>query len=194
MHRQTIFACLSAAVVALVLAACGSSSNTSSTSGASGSGSASSGSNYQARLNYAKCLRSHGVNVPDPSANGGAPGAGGGGGGGFAQLRNNPNFQTASTACAKYRSRAGGFANLSSAQRAQFQQDEVKFAECMRAHSVNIPDPTSSSGGGFGIFRDIPTAERQSPAFKTAITACSTDLPFRRGGGAGGGAPGGPGA
>jgi hypothetical protein len=194
MHRQTIFACLSAAVVVLALAACGSSSNTSTTS-AIGSGAANSGSTYQARLNYAKCLRSHGVNVPDPSANGGAPGAGGGGGGGgFAQLRNNPNFKSASTACAKYRSHAFGFANVSPAQRAQFQQDEVKFATCMRAHSINIPDPTSGSGGGFGIFRDIPTAERQSPAFKTAITACSTDLPFRRGGGAGGGAPGGPGA
>ena len=96
MHRQTIFACLSAAVVVLALAACGSSSNTSTTS-AIGSGAANSGSTYQARLNYAKCLRSHGVNVPDPSANGGPAGGGGGGGGGggFAQLRNNPKFQTA---------------------------------------------------------------------------------------------------
>lgn len=197
MHRRTILFCLSAVVVVLALAACGSSSTSSSASATTGSGAANSGSNYQARLNYAKCMRSHGVNVPDPSANGGPAaggGAGGGGGGGFAQLRNNPNFRTASTACAKYRSKAFGFANISSAQRAQFQQDAVKFAECMRAHSVNIPDPTSSSGGGFGIFRDIPASERQSPAFKTAITACSTDLPFRRGG-AGGGPPGGaPGA
>src|ERR1700685_2468227 len=147
MHRRTIFCCLSAAVAVLALAACGSSSTSSSSSASIGSGAATSASNYQARLNFAKCMRSHGVNVPDPSANGGpaaGAGGGGGGGGGFAQLRNNPNFRTASTACAKYRSKAFGFANISPAQRAQFQQDAVKFAECMRAHSVNIPDPTSS--------------------------------------------------
>jgi len=140
-------------------------------------------------------MRSHGVNVPDPSANGGpAAGAGAGaGGGGFAQLRNNPNFQAASQACAKFRSKAFGFANITPAERVQFQQDEVKFAECMRTHSVNIADPTSSgTGGGFGaIFRSITPAERQSPAFQTAFKHCSTTLPFRRGG-AGGGPPGGP--
>jgi len=62
----------------------------------------------------------------------------------------------------------------------------------MRAHNVNIPDPSGNSAGGFGIFRSIPSTERNSPAFKTAITACASTLPFRRGGagGAGGGAPG----
>ncbi len=193
MSRRAVLPCLSVVAAALALAACGSSSNT-STSAALSSGPGS-GSNYQARLNFAKCMRSHGVNVPDPSANGGP--AGGAGGGGFAQLRNNPNFQSASQACAKYRSKAFGFANITPAERATFQQDQVKFAECMRSHSVNIPDPSSSGtgGGGFGaIFRDITPAERQSPAFQTAFKDCSTALPFRRrGGGPGGGAPpGGP--
>jgi hypothetical protein len=197
MSRRAVLSCLSVFAAALALAACGSSSNTSSLSASAG-GPGASASTYQARLNFAKCMRSHGVNVPDPSANGGpAAGAGGGGagGGGFAQLRNNPNFRSASEACAKYRSKAFGFANITPAERAQFQQDQVKFAECMRSHSVNIPDPSSSctGGGGFGaIFRDITPAERQSPAFQTAFKDCSTTLPFRRrGGGAGGGAPAG---
>jgi hypothetical protein len=195
MSRRAVLSCVSVLAAALALAACGSSSNTSTSAGlSSGGGSA---STYQARLNFAKCMRSHGVNVPDPSANGGAAGGAGGGagGGGFAQLRNNPNFQAASQACAKYRSKAFGFANVTPAQRAQFQQDQVKFAECMRSHSINIPDPSSSgTGGGFGaVFRDITPAERQSPAFQTAFKDCSTTLPFRRGRGPGGGAPpGGP--
>jgi hypothetical protein len=195
MSRRAVFSSLSVAAAALALAACGSSSNTSTSAAAStGPGSA---STYQARLNFAKCMRSHGVNVPDPSANGGpAAGAGGGGGGGgFAQLRNDPNFRSASQACAKYRSKAFGFANITPAERAQFQQEQVKFAECMRSHGVNIPDPSSSGtgGGGFGaIFRDITPAERQSPAFQTAFKDCSTTLPFRRrGAGPGGGAPAG---
>jgi hypothetical protein len=195
MSRRAVFSCLSVFAAALALAACGSSSNTSSSALSAGTGGpGASASNYQARLNYAKCMRSHGVNVPDPSANGGPAAGAGTGGGGFQSLRNNPNFQSASQACAKYRSKAFGFANITPAERAQFQQEQVKFAECMRSHSVNIPDPSSSGtgGGGFGaIFRDITPAERQSPAFQTAFKDCSATLPFRRRGG-GGGAPGGP--
>jgi hypothetical protein len=199
MPRRAVFSSLSAVVAVIALAACGSSATSSSSSLAAGSGGPGSSANYQARLNFAKCMRSHGVNVPDPSANGGpAAGAGGAGAGasGFQSLRDNPNFQSASQACAKYRSKAFGFANITPAERAQFQQDEVKFAECMRSHSVNIPDPTSSgTGGGFGaVFRDITSAERQSPAFQTAFKDCSTSLPFRRRGAGGGAPPGGPGA
>lgn len=188
MSRRALFWSLSVVAAALVLAACGSSANT-STSGALSASTSGSSSFYQARLNFAKCMRAHGVNIPDPSANGGPPAGGGGGGGGFGSLRSNPNFQSASQACAKYRSKAFGFANITPAERAQFQQDQVKFAECMRSHSVNIPDPSSSGtgGGGFGaIFRDITPAERQSPAFQTAFKDCSATLPFRRGGGPGG--------
>jgi hypothetical protein len=192
--RRALMSVVGAGAIALALSACGSSSSSNSSSAVSGTPVASSNAAYQARLNYAKCMRAHGVNVPDPSANGGpaggAPGGGGGGGGGFQTLRNNPNFQAANTACAKYRSKAFGFANITPAQKAQFAQEAVKFAECMRAHNVNIPDPSSNGAGAFGIFRSIPSSERDSPAFKTAITACASTLPFRRGGPGGGGAPG----
>jgi hypothetical protein len=73
------------------------------------------------------------------------------------------------------------FANLSPSQRAQFQKGAVKFAECMRAHNIDIPDPTSQPGGGFGIRRAIPQSERNSPAFQSALQACVSNLPFRPG-------------
>ncbi len=194
-RRRVLAPCALVLVSAIALSACGSSATTSSTAvaagGAASTTTGTSSATYQARLNYAKCMRAHGVNVPDPSANGGpAPGAGGGGG--FRALRNSPNFASANTACAKYRRAAFGFANLTPAQRAQRQQDLVKFAECMRSHSIDIPDPSTSSGGGFGILRSIPSSERQSPAFQTALKVCSSSLPrFGRGGaGGGGGAPG----
>lgn len=197
MPSRVLMALVLCAALALGVSACGSSSTSSSTSAAAGAGggtsTTSSSARYQARLNYAKCMRSHGVNVPDPSANGGAAAGangGGGGAGGFRALRSDPNFASANQACAKYRQQAFAFGNASPAQRAQFQNDLVKFAECMRAHNINIPDPTTSSGGGFGIFRQIPSSERNSPAFATATKACSSDIPFRRGG-AGGGPPGG---
>ena len=196
---RLIAACLLTGGLAVGISACGSSSSAATTSSSSGgaasASTASASSRYQARLALAKCLRAHGLNVPDPSPGGGlaggAGGGGAGGGGGFRTLRDQPNFQAAMQACAKYRRGAFGFGSLSPQQRAQFQQDLVKFAECMRSHNINIPDPSTSAGGGFGIFRQIPQSERSSPAFQSAIQACSSNLPFRRGGaapGAGGGA------
>jgi hypothetical protein len=203
---RVLAACALAGTLALGLTACGSSS---SGAAASSGGTTSSNSRYQARLKAAECLRAHGLSVPDPSPNagggagGGAGGAGAGGGGGggraLRQALTTTAGQAAAKACASEISKAFAFANTSPAQRAQFQQAAVKFAECMRAHNVNIPDPTSNGAGGFGIFRSIPSSERNSPVFQTAFKACSSTLPnrgrFGGGGAAGGaGAVGGPGA
>ena len=191
--RRVLAAPVIGAALLVGLTACGSSSPSTTTSaGAASGGTTSSSARYQARLNLAKCLRAHGVNVPDPSPNGGS--AGGGGGGAFRTARSSPNFQSAMQACAQYRRQATPGGNLSPAQRAQFQQDLVKFAQCMRSHNINIPDPTTSAGGGFGILRQIPSSERNSPAFRTALQACSTNLPFRPGARRGGGGPPGAGA
>lgn len=177
-------------VLAVGVSACGSSSSASS-SAVAGTAVSTSSSRYTARLAYAKCMRAHGVNVPDPSPNGGPAGGGGGaGGGGFRALRDSPNFQTASKACASLRAKAFAFANVSPAQRAQLQQELVKFATCMRSHNIDIPDPSTTGGGGPGIFRQIPSSERNSPAFQTALKACSSSLPRFGRGGPGGGAPG----
>jgi hypothetical protein len=187
--RRPVLLAVLACLLALVLAACGSSSSTSSSAAAAAGGGGAGGTGAQARLKFAKCMRAHGVNVPDPSANGGPPGGGGGGGGGgFRQLR--PNFAPALKACGGSLRGAGGFGNVSPAQRAQFQKQLVKFAECMRSHNIDIPDPSTSGGGGFGIFRQIPQSERNSPAFQSATKACSSVLPrFGRRGGPGGGGP-----
>jgi hypothetical protein len=177
--------------LAVGVSACGSSSSASS-SAVAGTAVSTSSSRYTARLAYAKCMRLHGVSVPDPSPNAGpAAGAGAGaGGGGFRALRDLPNFPKASQACASLRAKAFAFANVSSAQRAQFQQQLVKFATCMRRppNNIDIPDPSTSGGGGFGIFRQISSSERNSPAFQTALKACSTNLPRFGRGGAGAGA------
>jgi hypothetical protein len=193
-------ACALSGSLAVALTACGSSgssaaSGSGGSSAASGSGtSTSSSSRTAARLKYVQCLRSHGVNVPDPSAGGGFAG-GGGGGGALRQALATTAGQAAVKACASLQSGAFGFANLTPAQRAQRQQQLVKFAACMRAHNINMPDPTSNNGGGFGLFRSIPSSVRNSPAFTSASKACASSLPngFGRGG-AGGPNVGGPGA
>jgi hypothetical protein len=185
--RRTLGLFALTSVLALALGACGSSSSSSS-SGATGTA-ASSSTRYQARLNLAKCFRSHGLNVPDPSPGGGGAG---GGGGLFRQLQgySQAQVQAARQSCQQYFAQAFPEANLSPAQRAQAQQQLVKFAQCMRSHGVNVPDPTFNGNGGFGFRQAFRSVDRNSPAFQAASTACASLRPrFGRGGGgaAGGG-------
>ena len=173
-----------AIILTLALAACGSSSSTSSAASAS----TSTAGRQQARLALAQCLRAHGVNVPDPG-NGGTPG---GGGGFFRAFQNVPTarLQSARQACSSQLSAAFPRLNLSPAQQAQTRAQLVKFAECMRSHGVNIPDPQAGGGagaGGFGFRRAFGSVDRNSPAFRTAQTACQSLRPRFGGGGPGGG-------
>jgi hypothetical protein len=190
-NARRVCACAIALALAVGVSACGSSSSNSSTDAAASTSS----QTYQARLNLAKCFRAHGINVPDPSANGGAAG---GGGDIFRSLQGYSQAQvnTARQACQQYISKAFPRLNLTPAQRAQFQQQLVKFAQCMRSHGINIPDPTNNGGGGFGFRQAFRSIDRNSPAFQAANKACSSLRPqFGRGGpgappaGAPGGAP-----
>ncbi len=184
MGRRAIVATLLVLVCAVAISACGSSS-TSSSASASTSNSARS----QARLNLAKCFRQHGINVPDPSTGAGPAG----GGGVFRALQgySQSQVQTATQACRQYFAQAFPRANLTPAQQAQFRQAFVKFAECMRSHGVNVPDPSTSGAGGFGFRGTFRSIDRNSPAFQAASKACQSLRPGRGRFGAGGG-PGGP--
>ena len=186
--RRAITVGLSALALGGVLSACGSSSASSSSSGSA------TGAQFQARLNLAKCFRAHGINVPDPTPGGGP--AGGGGGGIFRSLRNYPTAQVtaARQACSQYFAQAFPQFNLTPAQRAQVQQQLVKYAQCMRSHGVNVPDPTFNGNGGFGLRRAFGSVDRNSPAFQAANKACQSLRPQFGRGGAGGPPPGGAGA
>jgi hypothetical protein len=167
----------------LALSSCGGAASTSS------SGSATS-KQEQARLDAAKCLRQHGVNVPDPGT--------GGQGGPPPGLRNtSPQvFQAARQACLKYIRQA--FTPLSPADRTKFRDAFVKYAACMRANGVNIPDPQPGAGPGQGPGRRLFEL-RSQPNFRAADAKCQSLRPRRPGGGGfggprGPGGPGGPGA
>jgi hypothetical protein len=180
--RRPLAAALLGAFAAGALAACGASSSAST--------SQTSGTQFQARLNLARCFRAHGINVPDPSSGGGPAGNGGV----FRALRQYPQsqIQAATQACRQYFAQAFPRLNLTPAQRAARRQQLVKFAQCMRSHGVNIPDPTTTGGpggGGFGIGREFRSIDRNSPVFQSALKACQSLRPqFGRGFG-----PGGPG-
>src|SRR2546421_4401787 len=120
-HSRSLL-CVTAVLVAGGLSACGSSSSSSSGT-AGGTAVGTSGAQYQARLNLAKCFRSHGINVPDPSTGGGAAE----GGQLFRSLQSYSQAQVnaARQACQQYIAQAFPRLNLSPAQQAQFRQQFV---------------------------------------------------------------------
>jgi hypothetical protein len=188
--RRIFLTCLAALAIAATAAACGSSSSSS----ASNASASATGNQFQARVNLAKCARAHGINVPDPSPGGGEAG----GLGRVLRQYSQSQINTALQACRQYLAKAFPQFNLTPAQRAQFQQQLVKFAECMRSHGVNVPDPTFNGNGAFGFRQAFRSIDRNSPAFQSALKACQSLRP-RFGRGAGGPAaavpsPGAPGA
>jgi hypothetical protein len=145
----------------VAVVACGSSAKPSS-----GSGSAKA-------LEFASCMRSHGVpNFPDPSAGGGGvdlpPGLN----------PRSPAFKSAQRACAKLA--PGGARGGPRATPGQFLA-ALRFAKCARTHGFpSFPDPTRSDSPpgpilviGNGLyFRVSAQFDPNTPAFERTVAAC----------------------
>lgn len=128
----------------------------------------------EAALEWARCMREHGIDVPDPEfGNGGT--AVRVGGPGF-----NPNsekFRTAQKECGTPFGR-GGPPALSEEERQEFQDAMLEFAKCMREHGIDMPDPEFGEGGR-GVFRRGPGANSDlgdREAFEAAQQACDPIL------------------
>jgi hypothetical protein len=170
---------LTLTATALGVAACGSASPSSTVTNASG-GKASEASASRA-LEFASCMRSHGVsNFPDPTN-------------GRIRLQvqqtpnsttvngvevNGPAFQSAMTDCKPYLPNAG---TPTAAQTAKAKAQSLAMARCMRSHGVpNFPDPKMQTGpeGGvaFGVNFSGTGINPNSPAFQTAQNDCGSIL------------------
>jgi hypothetical protein len=133
---------IGALVGAAVLAGCGPSGTASATASPSLS------PNDAARK-FAQCMRQHGINLPDPqSSSSGGNGAfvisNGNGDGNLTAGPDDPKFQKAQDACKSFMPSGG---QLSPEEQAKMQQNALKFAQCMRQHGINVPDPDFSSAG-----------------------------------------------
>jgi hypothetical protein len=175
--RITVIRPLAAAVLtasALGLAACGGDDP----AGASPSASRDR-QMRDAQLQFARCMREHGIDMPDPK-----PGQGG------IQLRvpagTSPDkVDAADDACRKYMEKFKP-PPMSEAQQKEFRDAALANARCMREHGVDIPDPTFGAdgtatikirkgAGGNGLSPD-------DPRFQKAQKACEHLLPFAKGG------------
>jgi hypothetical protein len=173
-------AILCAAGLSLLLAACGS-----STPKATGNHQENEGKLVQ----FARCMREHGVNV---TTSAGGPGKGGPGKGGLRVNGTNPNaMQAAQNACKRYQPSAGN-EKLTPQEKVEREEQVMRFAKCMREHGINVHASTAGGGVQIGIERHGNGPNPESPAFQAAQTACQKLLP-QKGPGPGGAAPdGGP--
>lgn len=141
------------AALPLLLAGCGGdAAGSTNGSGSTNAADQTDTDRQEQMLKFTECLREHGLDVPDPDSNGRFAIPFGGG------SRNGPDQKTreAMEACQDLAPLRGG--NLDELRNdPEFQDAQLRFAECMREHGVDVPDPDENGGGGFMIDgSDVP--------------------------------------
>jgi hypothetical protein len=124
----------------------------------------------EAALEWARCMREHGVDVPDPQVDKD--------GGLTVKARtgrrvkaNNAEFREAIEACGNPLGNARP--QLTDDEREQLQETMLEFARCMREHGVDMPDPQFSGGGGlFRVGGRGRGVDPDDPEFRAAQEAC----------------------
>jgi hypothetical protein len=122
----------------------------------------------KAMLAFAQCMRNHGVDLPDPGSTSGPT-----------QINVDPTTMDAAQNACKSLLKGQDFKGPSAAEQARMRDQLVKFSACMRAHGVNMPDPTFSGNGANVIVRagDPGTMDPNSAEFQAAQKACEKNLP-----------------
>jgi hypothetical protein len=96
-----------------------------------------------AALEHAQCMREHGVDMPDPSANGGRLRFQVGGDSGISPKE----FEEAQKACSKYMKGIKP-RELSEEEQQESKDAALAHARCIREHGIeNFPDPTFGANG-----------------------------------------------
>jgi hypothetical protein len=164
MSDMTIRPLVAATLATALFAACGGEKP--AASGATGETAA-----KKAMLAYAKCMRAHGIDMPDPQFDGNRTMQRG------PKSVNRAKMRTADQACASIRD-AVKPPELSAAKQAEFKKAALKNAQCMRDHGINFPDPTFDKSGGASIeMKRGSGLNPDSPKFKVAEKACRDTLP-----------------
>jgi hypothetical protein len=132
----------------------------------------------KAALEFAKCMRQHDIDMPDPQFSGSGGEVAVQQQGPTGVRPDDPKFKAAQEACKKYMPKGGQPARPNPQQ----QQQALKFARCMRAHGIDMPDP--QPGGGGLVMRGGGSGGRtgngpgpDDPKFKAAQQACQQYMP-----------------
>lgn len=155
---------VAALACALVLAGCGgraphdrvASLRSPSTSAGT---TASPGSDEDKQVAFARCMRQHGVNVPDPGA----------ASGGKLHISGSDGASKKALDACRHLLPSGSKLNPTSPQQMDVM---VRLARCLRRHGIDVPDPTVANPDF-----QISAQQKTSHAFAAAIAACKISKP-----------------
>jgi hypothetical protein len=129
----------------------------------------------EAALKWAECMREHGIDVPDPKFDGEGRGEFRVGGPGSGVDPRSERFQEAREACGTPFGNDGP-PELSEEDRETLQESLLEFAQCMREHGIDMPDPKFGEGGGAIFGGPGSGVDPESPRFQEAQEACAPIL------------------
>ena len=158
MNNRMRSAVLTAGIASLALAACG---------GGEGSGGGRSDREKleEYALEHARCMREHGIDVPDPKPGQGIIMNG--------SVANPEELERATRACERELGKPP-MPELSAKDQREFREAALRHARCMREHGIDFPDPTFGANGEARIeLKGSGGGPRpDDPAFKAADEAC----------------------
>jgi hypothetical protein len=156
------------ALCAVGLVACG---------GGGGSGSGGGGevaAREEAGLEFAECMRAHGVEMEDPK-----PGQE------SIEIGGDPNDPTTKKAEAACNGKLDKVAQETSPEEdEEFREGWLAFTECMRGEGIDLADPEFPGRGQ--VLLGSAGVDTESPAFEAAQEACGDKVPDTAGFGVGG--------
>jgi hypothetical protein len=158
--RSLLVAC--AATASLAVAGCGADDTPTSSSGTRGVDA----KTKKAMLNYAQCMREHGVDMPDPTFDGG--------GVRMAQKGavDPQKARAAESACRHFQDEVKP-PPLSEEQQTEMKKKALANSRCMREHGFDMPDPTFEEGGRMTLRIDKSSGiDPGNPKFQAAQKAC----------------------
>jgi hypothetical protein len=126
----------------------------------------------EAMLEFTECMRDHGIDMADPQFDG----EGRGGITLEATPENEEELAAAQEACQPLLENARSEMELDPEQEAEMREQLLEFAECMRDHGIDMPDPQFSDDGGF-VVQAGPEGggPREDPDFAAAAEECQTE-------------------
>jgi hypothetical protein len=124
--------------------------------------------NRKAMLDFARCMREHGVDMPDPQFSGGRVTQRMKGG-------NPEQMRAAEKACEKYRAQVKA-PEMSASEKAEFKKAALANARCMREHGIDFPDPQFDADGGAQVRID-KRLNPEGAKFQAAQKACEKTMP-----------------
>jgi len=141
-----------------------------------------------AMLEFAACMREHGIDMPDPEFDGD-----GGGvmiGGGPDEPGNQPSqeeFEAADEACSSIMDEVRPDIQLTPEEQAEMQDDMVAVSQCMRDKGWDMPDPQVNEDGSVMVERNqddptsgkAPTPENREE-HQSDMEACQEELGIER--------------